>query len=78
MISKYYYYEFRPATEKDLFSDLASIGMASIIKVVIKGDAKVSFVCNHGHPWLGEMPKIFKLYHKCKSKLLLISKKRGY
>ena len=78
MISKYYYYEFRPATEEDFFSDLPSIGMASVVKVVIKGSAKVSFVCNHWHPWLGEMPKIFKLYHKCKNKLLLISEKRGF
>ena len=78
MLSRYSFYEFRPTEEKDLFVDKGCIGLPYFVLTRMRGRAKVSCVCNTVHPWLGDMVRVFRLYHRSAGRLLFTHRERGF
>lgn len=79
MQSKWNFYEYRTATEHDLFAGYSDIGLKCPILVRMRGRAKVCLACHTMIPFRSKLKQLAALSCRAKNEtLLLTSKEYGF
>ena len=79
MLSRWHFYEYRTATENDLFADYPDIGLKCPILVRMRGGAKVCLACHIRIPFRSKFKQLAALSCRAKNEtLLLTSKEYGF
>lgn len=81
MLSKWYFYEFRPIKPDDLFANATDIDMGFYFPILVRmrGSVKVKCVCHIRHPFMKNFDKILNIAHKAvNNRILLTSKEYGF
>ena len=79
MQSKWNFYEYRTATEHDLFANYPDIGLKCPILVRMRDRAKVCLVCHITNPFKSRIKQLAALSCRAKNEtLLLTSKEYGF